>query len=424
MPVRRYRYLSWHRNMKVWVVQRKGQPSPGSHPSQDEAAKMAAAAFKMPLDKLRLPTAKAKDHKRHKRKSTHVRLYKHVYYHAARRVWTVVLKGQPSPGSCQCQHQAAKLAAKVLRVPLAKLQLRQSDRPSLQPQNVHQERFRQLWRVYQPAAVPGDLDSLFQPGSCHFIRRAPEGLLLPFLLAKYGPHRQALASAWATEAKKAEPKDAKDKVQAKGQEAVCRRNFKIMAMALTALHEVPLGEAWTANVGRGTTHHSGLVTLAHLSLGMLQPAANGALQLGNALRRYQLLPFTHRVQARLLSWHRFGAAMAAAKPPTTLAEWEQEMRTLQASSKGVCGLAGPRSYRTLWVCRSWLIFRMRSSTAKINRLTLDPGCSTATFCQLFPDQKAWVAKLSGKRCGPLLVEELFNNLGCPSLCKHTALTAP
>ena len=47
-----YKYASWHKTAGLWVVQRCNGKSPGSHPDQLEAAKIASKAFGLSLQEL------------------------------------------------------------------------------------------------------------------------------------------------------------------------------------------------------------------------------------------------------------------------------------------------------------------------------------------------------------------------------------
>ncbi len=97
---RRYRYIYWHSTSELWVAQRRGEPSPGSHANQLAAAKLAAKAWHVPLSDLRMLP-----------KGTWRRQYKHVTYHKKSKTWTARCRGK-NLGSNTSQAVAATMVAK------------------------------------------------------------------------------------------------------------------------------------------------------------------------------------------------------------------------------------------------------------------------------------------------------------------------
>lgn len=387
---RLYRFVYWHKVAKVWVWHRKGHTSHGQHTNQIKAAQMAAAAYNMPVSQLRLrPTKQQRPQ----------RLYRHVHYHTGSKTWVVQQAGQ-FVGSSTDQHYAARLASRAFKQHPSKLRLQKATkaRPALLS---HRLRFQLMWAIYS-GKVPGDLADLFQSSHTKDVMNKCPELLLAMVVAKYGPHREALAASAAELAG-----------QRAGTEPVTWLHA-VLQRAIQMLSGTVLSDVWVLNVGRGTTHHSGLVTFAVCSLRMLRSCskqAKGALCLGRSGQRYKVVN-TKAVERRLASLAKFGHAMAKAKAPRTTGQWTAEMQKLQAAARGIVGLRGPTAYRTMWVIRSWLVYLMRQ--AKVSRLQLDAAESVSSFAKLFPDNRAWVAKLAGRGKLQKPMAQIFADLGCPS----------
>ena len=318
-------------------------------------------------------------------------------------------------GSSTDQHAAARLASKVFKQHPSKLRLKQATE-TRRTLPSHKSRFQLMWAIYsgEGAAakaakaamvaepkVPGDLAHLLQSSHTKDIMSRHPELLMLWVVAKYGPHREVLSASAALTNRQV------------GTEPVMWLHA-VLQRALQMLSGTNLSDEWVLNVGRGTTYHSGLVNFAFRSLRMLRPCpkqAKGALRLGNSGRCFKLLN-TKAAQRQLSSVANFGHAMAKAKAPRSTGQWATEMQKLQAAARGTAGLTGPAAYRTLWVIRSWLVYLMRQ--AKVPRLQLDNACPVHHFAQLFPDSKAWLPKLAGQGNLQKPMANVFADLGCPS----------
>ena len=461
-PQRLYKHLSWHKSSEVWVVQGRGGRSPGSHADQHEAAKIASEAFGMSVQELLLGPKAAKadpepDPRRYRRISWHTssqrwvaqappgkpspgshtsqrgaallaakawqvslrslsfdpkasrpaRKYKHVSYHRASKTWVAQVGGprRRHLGSSQSQEEAARKAAGFLKRPLSELRLPKVQiASSCQPLEQHVLRFQQLWSIYRgdnpkEPKVPGDLADLFQRASKEgpTLLSTGGGLILPFVLAKYGPHRDVMEATWADLARRS-PKA--DPVQL---------TYNVLAATLRKLHRQTLRKAWMENVGRNTTHHGGLIPFAVRSLGILRPATddNGAIQLGLGGRSFHLEKLSALMKLRISTMVSFGQAMLETSAPSSAQDWAQEVSRLQQAAMGpprVCGLQGPQSYRTLWVIRCWLLWRMRQ--AGTTHLRLPQDFSVRDFSGCFPDQKSWALRLANRRVSAPLADVL------------------
>lgn len=395
---RRYRRISWHKGAQLWVAQAPfGKPSPGSHTTQRGAARLAAKAWQVSLRSLSLdPTARRP-----------ARKYKHVSYHRASRTWVAQVGGlgRRQLGSSRSQDEAANKVARFLKRPLSELRLpKVLTASSCQPLEQHVVRFQQLWSIYggdnpKEPKVPGDVADLTQRAS----RRGPtllsegSGLILPFLLAKYGPHRDVMEDAWADLARRSPKADP------------AQLTYNVLATTLRKLHGQPLRQAWIENVGHNTTHHGGLIPFAIRSLGILRPVTNarGAIQLGQGGRCFRLEKFSDILRLRITTMVSFGRVMLETRAPLTAQDWVREVTRLQQAAMGpprVCGLQGPQSYRTLWVIRCWLLWRMRQ--ARITYLRLPKDFSVRDFSKCFPDQKSWALRLANRRPSSPLADVL------------------
>lgn len=405
---RLYRFVYWHRAAKIWVWHRKGHAAHGQHANQHQAAKLAAAAFNIPVARLRLPSARQQQ----QRQLRPLRMYQHVHYHTRSRTWVAQRSGR-FLGSSTSQPGAAMIASKALNVPLSKLRLPKPRelRPALL---LHKQRFQLMWAIYRQngtsaklaeAKVPGDLEQLFHSSQAKEMLDSCPELLMPYILAKYGPHRDALAASAA--------ELAGQRAQTPPPEWL----HKVLQGTMLRLSGTILSDAWILNVGSGVTFHSGLVPFVHCSLRMLRPCAKGAkgvLRLGNLGRSFRLINRrTALMEKRLTSVVNFGHAMASAKAPRNTEQWAAEVQKLQEAAKGTAGLQGPAAYRTLWVIRAWLMYLMRQ--AKVPHLELSAACTVTDFAKLFPDNKAWIFKFAGRGKRKKLMAEVLADLGRPSL---------
>jgi hypothetical protein len=398
-----YKNVYWHFRSAVWVVRgpKVGEPSPGSHASQHVAAKLAAAAWKVPWQALKLAKVVPKGR---------CRKYKNIAWHSRSKTWVAQSRKQ-FLGSSTDQEAAADMAAKALRLPKDSMRL---GRPQVAQQDSlgnHERRFQQLWSVYgapdpKNPQVPGDLADIIQragTGRCKILKEP--GLIVPFLLAKYPPHREVMESAYA-EVLSQGPQD--DRAQLA---------YNVLAKTFHGLHRTPLRSAWIANVGRNTTHHSGITPFANTSLGMLKPLPPGArtsrsvLCLGQGGRRFSVQPMTSTMRQRLFTLESFGQALLASGTPKTLHEWATEVAKLELAARGppkVCGLRQSHgAYRSRWIARTWLIWRMRHAGIRCLRISAD--CTVSDFAKPFPDQCKWILKLAGGRRS-LPVRALFQQL--------------
>jgi hypothetical protein len=400
---RLYKYISWHTSSGCWVARGRlpGDPSPGSHAEQIEAAKLAARARGMPLQDLKLQLKVSP--------KAPPRQYRNITWHIRSRTWVAQCHGH-FLGSSTKQEEAAKVAATTLGVHTSALRLHH-DVVQQGPLNDHIIRFQQLWSIYSTAdpkepRIPGDLADLVhrasKPGS-EILKEA--GLIVPFLLTKYAPHREVMESVYLQILAGSPKADSAELV------------YDVLAGTLRRLAGTHLRHAWLVNVGRNTTHHGGIIPFANKSLGLLRPdppkstPGHDTLCLGQGGRRFAVQPMTNTIRTRLLSLVALGRSLLACKAPRTLHEWANEVQRIEGAIKGppkVCGFSNSGdTYRARWVTRTWLIWQMRRAGIRCLRLATE--CAVAHFAKVFPDQQRWILRFAGGRQS-LSVKALFQKL--------------
>ena len=401
---RKCRYVFWLDSSKMWVVVRRGLSSKGmTAADQTSAAKLAATAIGCRVaDAFRAKTSTARPHARH---------FKFVVWENGSMKWRARLKGFDCQPRYTIKASAAKAASPMFRIPLATLRLKQPQKALLrESRGILRIRYMMLMALHgtdnaDHPTVPGDLaDLLRRP----LLRRIP-GLLVPFIVAKYGPHRDALADAMR---------------HASSAATKALDNEELLHAALVGslgqLSGQCLASAWRRNVGRTNAHHGGLVRYAHATLKLLLPAKRrsnlqGLVHLGLSKRPFRLAPLSDALRQRLATVNVFGEALASSKAPTTMSEWATEVARLQSALRGatkVTGFTEPRSYRSLWVIRCWLIWLMRRSG--IPRLKLTAKDTVHHFAKAFPDQRCWIHRLAGRGHEHTPMQEVFK------LCDYCA----
>ena len=404
---RRYKHVHWSVSSKVWVVvRRQGEAWHAAKgltaPDQRTAAKLAAKVCGCPIADLRLgaKTSNIRPHARH---------YRFVFWDRFAKKWRVIRKGFDCPPRYAVEVKAARAASRLFKIPLAELRFK-TPRKALGMERIGQvrDRFKMLLALHVTAnadrpIVPGDLADLLSR-RWENLKEMP-GMLVPFILAKYGPHRDVLADV------------VRRKVKAKDVHNEETLHASLVS-SLERLSGQPLASAWTRNVGRKNTHHSGLVRYAHSALRVLQPLkskrprkqgeAPGVVHLGLRKRPFRIAHFSEARKKRLGSMASFGQELLRTKAPTTMQEWAAEVARLQAALSGrtkVPGFTGPRTYRSLWFIRCWLIWVMRRSG--IPRLRLTPKDTVQVFARIFPDQRRWILRLAGRRQENTPMQEVF-----------------
>lgn len=393
---RKYRYVHWLPERRKWIVKRRGFSSSQLRAdTQEQAAKLAAKAFGCTVKSLLLSGGSLL--------LSPARHFRNVCWDRIRKRWRV--RQVPRQPRFQSEEDAAHFAARLAKVPLAHIKLPCPKRTRRDTNADLRCRFKLLMRLYctsdpKSPCIPGDLMDLI---SRPYPTRMAPGLLVPFILSKFAPHRDALTNASA-------------ELRPKSKE-VAQNLHATLSQAIRALSGELPDKGWTQNVGRKNCHHSGLTMFLWKATGFLKPACRNdskdMVRLGVQQRRFIIQKLDTSMRTKLASLDAFGRVAHRALPPQTIAEWEQEVLKLQHALTGppkVCGFSiGASSYRSLWIIRCILIWKMRRHG--ISHLRLQSNTTVRTFAALFPDQRAWVLRLSGWHNQDMLVADLFKDCG-------------
>ena len=119
--------------------------------------------------------------------------------------------------------------------------------------------FQDLYAAYSKpdeVAYPGDLCDMHARALRKSRILAHPNFIVPMLLAKFGPHRDALHKAFLDT-----PKQEQDALDLKW-------TYDVIVAALVALSiiDTKVMDPWFAGPGKHTAHHSGLVVYAHRTL--------------------------------------------------------------------------------------------------------------------------------------------------------------
>lgn len=402
-PKRLFRWVHYHSKSKTWVVQRRGFAAPGSSKCQLQAAKLAASAFGMSVQQLRLRAPQQATG------SPQTRRFLYVHYHKRDKAWVVQRRGSKWTQTHGSQLEAAKLAAKVFKTTISDLRLPRRETVRLEKWEAKRQRFRDLWAIYRTSdpnnpALPGDLQDLSQRAtkSKKSLLFSATGLSAILLLSKYGPHRHALEQAWQT-LSSCRPKQ--------GPDHLACENVAVMRETLRLLSGQSLPTAWLENVGRHCTHHSGLIVLAAQSFGVIKGASKntvGPLILGKRAKPFVFTSTTCKMLTKFQIHLQFEQALLQAAAPTNTKQWSEQMARLEQAIKGppkVTGFPSATSYRAKWFIRTWLLLLMRKN--RVRRLRVSANMAVSEFASLFPDQRGWITALAGT-CKT--VTQLFKSL--------------
>jgi hypothetical protein len=139
-------------------------------------------------------------------------------------------------------------------------------------------------------------------------------MLVPLLLAKYGPHRDALLKVMQT--------------KPKGPGVADGLYFQLVA-TVKLLSGKRLDACWTQNVGRKNCHHSGLVMFLWKGLALLQPVGKNRckdfVQLGLSQRKFIVRKLDPTMKSKLESLDRFGRDLQNSCTPRTTEDWSIEV---------------------------------------------------------------------------------------------------
>ena len=130
-------------------------------------------------------------------------------------------------------------------------------------------------------------------------------------------------------------------------------------------HDPEEQRVWRLGPNKGTAHQLGLARFALNSLKLIQQGrGRGSFPLGTARSRFKLVPLTKALRSRLRKLRAYGQVLLAQKELETkivsLSDYARIVKILGTASRGVPGLASPKSYLFRWSTRSWIDYILRS----------------------------------------------------------------
>ena len=366
MPRSKYKYIAWrsHANQdgKPWQAVVQGKYL-GCFTKEEEAAEAVAKKLRQPKASL------LHSHHGSAPMRTPRRTHRYVYWHRRDQLWQVKI-GHTFWGSFVDHEVALAMAVEKVGISKEELQLHPHDvRKSLQGKRhavlQHAHWFRHLYRAYSGPdgpAYPGDLSDMHHRAHSDSEILTHPNFIVPMLLAKFGPHRDALQDAFTESC----PPSLEDNA------VIAEWTYNVLVDALIRLSTIPdekMGP-WIAG-GKQTMFHSGLVVYANCSLKILaaceqQPTCmkrkihtTNTLVFGKQQRSFLIMPYSTAIQRTLMKVRSFGEALLEVEPPKSLEEWSMAMKSMQKRMKNAPGIPNPRCYRYKWVTRSFWDFRLR-----------------------------------------------------------------
>ena len=274
MPASKYLHVTrrWHQG-KPWQAVVCGEYV-GTFATAEEAAQAAADKLGQPKKTLLrsrissgTPKTIAKPAKPPKRS------HRFVYWHRAESKWQVKISTRHY-GNFAEHDEALAMATKQTGLTVEDLQLcpdhvRRSVQGQRHAVSQHLSWFQHLYQAFadpKEVAYPGDVADMHRRASQGSLILAHPNFIIPMMLAKFGPHRDALAYAFQ---KVPKPDNDPSELQ---------WTYLVIVAALVTLSRIDISimDQWFAGPGRGTTHHSGLAVYSHRSRALLTPC-NGDL---------------------------------------------------------------------------------------------------------------------------------------------------
>ena len=370
----KHKGVSWRdRPKKPWQAIVKGTYL-GCFATEEEAAK---AAGSLQLEDTESPQPK-----------DIVRTHRFIYWHRRDQVWHAKIRSKHvgffhDHGSALADiMKATGLQEKALLLNPKEVRKSVRGQRDAVPKRAHC--FHLLYSAYKNLekgrsiagnAYPGDLEDMHSRAAKDAKIFKDPNFIVCMMLAKFGPHRDALQTAHHRNPK---PKSADDAI-------VCRWVYDVMVDALELLAAVSDAEMqpWIDGPGKQTTYHSGLVVYANTALKILNPLDDAnplkrkygatpkktkVLVFGKQRRHFQVQVYSITIQKILIQVRIFGQALLEAKPPKSLEEWKQAMEDLRAKVRKAPGIPNCHCYRYTWVARGFWDFQLR-------RAKIPPGIS-------------------------------------------------
>lgn len=194
-PQRRYKHVYFHRTKQVWQAVRKGCPQVPVGVDQESVARQAANMWGISIASLHKVQGAPRPQQRQSQQ------YRHVSWHARRRVW--VVQGKNKYVGCSPELAVAvRLACKHFRTTKASLTLNKPMTAQLHGKTSLRSRMAALMQVYNGGRsvddLPLDLQDLLRRRHRILGNVRAAGLWLPYLVAKFPEARDAIDKAGAS----------------------------------------------------------------------------------------------------------------------------------------------------------------------------------------------------------------------------------
>lgn len=360
MPQSKYKHVTRRaRQDKPWQASVRGKHL-GTFANEEQAAAAVAKKLQQPKNTLLRKTALKRIPKR-----TH----RYIYWHNRAQAWQVKI-GSAYLGVFGDHEDALQTVIKHKGLVREELRLcPNAVRRSLQGQRnaveLHISWFQGLYLAYSipEVAYPGDLCDMDQRAMQGSSILAHPNFIVPMMLAKFGPHREALNDAFLIT-----PKPSNDPLDLKW-------TYDVIVAALIVLSNVSteVMDPWLAGPGRMSTHHSGLVVYAHCSLKIMtavddkpkckksrmESSGHHHLVFGKQERVFRILPFSDQLKNTLRKVRLFGEALLQVEPPKSLEEWSRAMTHMTSIIKTAPGIPKSTCYRYKWVVRGFWDYQRR-----------------------------------------------------------------
>ena len=219
-----FKHIYFHTGRQLWQAVHRERPSV-SHKDEQGCARAAAKLWGVPYASLfkSKPSAQIP-----------TRNFKHVTWHASKKVW-VVMDGSKYVGCSKEMPEAVKIATKHFKRSSKTLRLRQSVSSGSNRVDFC-KRFALLHKVYQ-GRPPHDLEDLLSSAKrvaktiSH--RAKTSAMLVPYFVSKFPSHRHAVLKVID------EHRHAPD-------------TYSMLVDAATRIAKIPLSDAAVRNIGRKT----------------------------------------------------------------------------------------------------------------------------------------------------------------------------
>ena len=267
MPASKYRHVTRRHfcSRDKWQAMVRGEYL-GTFATQEKAAQAAADKLGQPKKTL-LRSRPAKPPKKTLLRSRPAkppqRSHRFVYWHRTQSKWQVQI-GTRSYGNFAEHDEALAMATKQTGLTIEELQLShdyvwRSVQGQRHAVSQHLSWFQHLYQAFvdpKEVAYPGDVADMHRRASQGSLILGHPNFIIPMMLAKLGPRRDALAYAFQ---KVPKPDNDPSELQ---------WTYLVIVAALVTLSRIDnsIMEEWFSGPGRQTTHHSGLVVYSHVSL--------------------------------------------------------------------------------------------------------------------------------------------------------------